>query len=138
MHEVAAPPGMGGRLAKISTEIVSLHKDFYGRGPTEAKTYAVNDTIVCLLKGGFTEIEKSLIADHKNSEVEDLRRSFQQTMGQQFTTVVEEALGRKVIGYLSQIHIDPDVAVEIFLLEPGEELLGAHHHGGDAGGAPGG
>ena len=47
-----------------------------------------------------------------------MRRSFQKAMEQQFKTVVEEATGRKVIAYMSQIHQNPDLAVEIFVLEP--------------------
>lgn len=117
----------GEQLAAISTGLVKLHAEYYGRGPTKAKTYAVNDTIFCMLIGGFTTIEKTLIADGKADEVESVRRSFQGTMKQRFTEVVEAALGRTVIGYMSQIHTDPDVAIEVFLLEPKEEaLLGQH------------
>ena len=127
MSEKAASHGMGARLAAISTGLVTLHKDYYGRGPTEAKTYAINDTIICILKGGFTSVEETLMADGKFDEVENLRRSFQATMKERFVSVVEAAIEREVIGYMSQIHSEPDVAVELFLLEPsGEKLNGEH------------
>jgi uncharacterized protein YbcI len=38
--------------------MVSLHRRFYGKGPTEAKTYAINDTVICILEGGFTTVER--------------------------------------------------------------------------------
>jgi uncharacterized protein YbcI len=81
--------------------MVSLHRRFYGKGPTKAKTYAVNDTVIC----------------------------FQRAMEEMFTAVVENALGRKVIAYMSQIHADPDMAVELFVLGPdpaAQDLTGEH------------
>ncbi len=127
MSEPHASNGQGERLAEISGGIVTLHKDYYGKGPTEAKTFAFDDSIVCVLKGGFTSVETTLLEDGKFAEVENLRRSFQRTMEERFTKVVEDAVNREVIAYMSQIHSTPDVAVEFFLLHPsGEPLSGAH------------
>lgn len=117
----------GTELAEITVAMVQLHRRFYGKGPTEAKTYAINDTILCMLRGGFTTVERTLIADGKLDEVEGIRRSFQKTMKGRFVDVVESTLGREVIGYMSQINTDPDVAIELFLLEPHhEKLIGEH------------
>jgi len=89
--------------------------------------FAFDDSIVCVLKGGFTSVETTLMADGKFAEVENLRRSFQRTMKERFTQVVEEAVDREVIVYMSQIHSSPDVAVEFFILHPsGERLSGMH------------
>jgi uncharacterized protein YbcI len=108
----------GETLAQISTGLVQLHSRFYGKGPTKAKTHLVNDTVISILRGGFTTVERTLIDQGNVDAVYDMRRSFQMAMEEQFTTVVEEATGRKVIAYMSQIHEDPDLAVEIFVLEP--------------------
>jgi uncharacterized protein YbcI len=117
----------GAMLADISRGLVHLHRRFYGKGPTKAKTYAVNDTIICMLKGGFTTVERTLIDDGRGEDVEKIRRSFQQAMEARFTGLVEEATGRTVIAYMSQVHIDPDMAVELFVLEPAVDgLLGRH------------
>ena len=75
----------GEQLAEISTGIVTLHKDYYGKGPTEAKTFAFDDSIVCVLRGGFTSVETTLMEDGKFAEVENLSRSFQRTMKERFT-----------------------------------------------------
>ena len=109
--------------------MVSLHRRFYGKGPTKAKTYLVDDTVICVLEGGFTTVERTLIAEHDVEAVLQVRRSFQAAMETHFTEVVESALGRKVIAYMSQIHADPDLAVELFVLEPAESedpIVGAH------------
>ena len=107
--------------------MVKLHSRFYGKGPTEAKTYAINDTILCMLRGGFTTVEETLMADGKRDDVERIRRSFQDTMKERFIEVIESTLERRVIAYMSQIHAQPDVAIELFLLEPhDEELIGKH------------
>jgi uncharacterized protein YbcI len=117
----------GQMLAEISRGLVHLHRRFYGKGPTKAKTYAVNDTIMCMLKGGFTTVERTLIDDGRSEDVERIRRSFQQSMKERFTDLVEEATGRTVIAYMSQVHTDPDMAVELFVLEPADEgLVGQH------------
>jgi uncharacterized protein YbcI len=120
-------PRLGVELAEVTKGMVSLHRRFYGKGPTEAKTYAIDDTVVCILHGGFTTVERTLIEEKDVEAVLRVRRSFQRAMERHFTAVVEEALGRKVIAYMSQIHEDPDLAVELFVLEPGEgKVVGEH------------
>ena len=117
----------GPELSAITVAMVKLHRRYYGKGPTEAKTYAINDTILCMLHGGFTTVERTLMADGKRDDVERIRRSFQDTMRERFIEVIEGTLERHVIGYMSQIHADPDVAIELFLLEPHAEKLLAEH-----------
>jgi uncharacterized protein YbcI len=108
-------------LAQISTGLVQLHSRYYGKGPTKAKTHMVNDTVICILKGGFTTVERTLLDTGEVESVYQMRRSFQQAMEDDFRRIVEEATGRKVIAYMSSIHVDPDLAVELFVLEPAEE-----------------
>jgi uncharacterized protein YbcI len=104
-------------LAAISEALVSLHREYYGKGPTKAKTFLVDDTVLCLLQGGFTVVEKTLIDDGRERAVHDIRRTFQAAMEERFTSVVEGALGREVIAYMSQVHSDPDISAELFVLE---------------------
>jgi uncharacterized protein YbcI len=78
----------------------------------------VNDTLISILEGGFTTVEATLIAEGKSDAVHDMRRSFQMAMEERFRAVVEKATCRKVIAYMSQIHTNPDMAVELFVLEP--------------------
>ena len=87
----------------------------------------LNDTVICLLEGGFTTVERTLIADGNSDAVHDIRRSFQMTMEKPFKDVVEGASDRRVLAYMSQIHTSPDIAVELFVLEPQEApVVGAH------------
>jgi uncharacterized protein YbcI len=116
-------------LAAISEKLVSLHREYYGKGPTRAKTFLVDDTILCLLKGGFTVVEKTLIENGRQEAVHDVRHSFQLAMEERFTNVVEDALGRRVIAYMSQVHSDPDISAEVFVLEPdadGHAIVAEH------------
>jgi uncharacterized protein YbcI len=117
----------GEMLASISRGLVQLHRQYYGKGPTKAKTYMVDDTIMCVLRGGFTTAERTLIDDGKAEAVHDIRRIFQKTMQGQFTAIVEQATRRKVIAYMSQVHSDPDMAVELFMLEPAQTSVVAEH-----------
>ena len=121
MDETRQDSTRGEVLAQISTGLVQLHRRYYGKGPTKAKTHMVNDTVICILRGGFTTVERTLIDQGNVDAVYDMRRSFQTVMEEQFTAIVEEATGRHVIAYMSQIHHNPDLAVEIFVLEPAVE-----------------
>jgi uncharacterized protein YbcI len=119
--------GIGERLAGITTGLVSLHRQFYGKGPTSAKTYLVDSTVICILRGGFTVVERTLIEQERADAVLDIRRTFQAAMETEFRGVVDRALDRGVEAYVSQAHTDPDFAIEIFVLEPGGEPVVAQH-----------
>ena len=106
----------GEALSAISDGLAHLHMRFFGRGPAKAKTIIVDDLVVCVLWEGFTTVELTLLGRGEKEAVEDFRRTFQSTMEPQFTEVVEQATGRQVRAYMSQVHVNPDVAVELFLL----------------------
>jgi uncharacterized protein YbcI len=76
--------------------------------------------VVSILRGGFTRVERTLLDTGQVESVYQMRRSFQQAMEHEFRMVVQEATGRSVIAYMSSINVDPDLAVELFLLEPVE------------------
>jgi len=118
-----ARPTRGDVLAHVTDALVRLHKEYYGKGPTKAKTFLVDDTLLCLLEGGFTVVEKTLIQSGRANAVHDVRHSFQSAMEQPFVKVVEAITGRKVRAYMSQVHTEPDIAAELFVLEPGTEPL---------------
>ena len=95
MADVQQSP-RGAMAAEISNGLVSLHHEFYGKGPSKAKTYLVDDTVLCVLNEGFTTVERTLINGGDSGAVHDIRRSFQSAMKEQFTAVVENATGRSV------------------------------------------
>jgi uncharacterized protein YbcI len=83
---------------------------------------------MCMLKGGFTTVERTLIDEDRSEDVERIRRSFQRAMEGRFTEVVEDATGRTVIAYMSQVHTNPDMAIEVFVLEAEADVVGAYEH----------
>jgi uncharacterized protein YbcI len=119
----------GEVLASISTGLVQLHSRYYGKGPTKAKTYLLDDTVICLLRGGFTRVERTLIAEGEGHAVHEIRRSFQKAMERQFREIIESATGRKVIAYMSQVHEDPEIALELFVLDATPELHAGERDG---------
>lgn len=124
-----APDPGGPVLATISNGLAHLHTQYYGKGPTRAKSYLVNDMVICVLREGFTTVERTLIDDDRPEAVHQIRRTFQMAMRDRFVGVVEDATGRKVTAYMSQVHVDPDIAVELFMLEPSTEdvvAIGEH------------
>jgi uncharacterized protein YbcI len=107
---------LGEMRAMISKEIVRLQAEYYGKGPTKAKTYIVDDLVVVVLEESFTRAEKTLAERGEREAIQHIRRRFQQAMADSFTSVVEQATGRKVRAFLSETDIEHDVSVETFLL----------------------
>ena len=117
----------GDMLTAISDGLVALLKEFYGRGPTRAKSYYEDDLVVCLLRGGFTRVEQTLLEGGRGSSVIQQRMDFQELMRQRFESVIESATGRHVIGFMSGNQQHPDMMCEVFILAP-TDLVDDHEH----------
>ena len=116
--EQSAPPLVGGRLlAEITNRIVAFMREHYGRGPIKAKTYVLDNLIVCVLSDGFTAIERTMMEGGQPDRVLEMRRDFQLLMKKRYSEMIEELTGRKVLAFLSQAHVDPDLTVEMFLMD---------------------
>jgi uncharacterized protein YbcI len=105
--------------------MVALLKEFYGRGPTRAKTYYQDDLVVCLLRGGFTRVEQTLLEGGRGDSVIQQRMDFQELMRKRFAAVIEDTTGRQVIGFMSGNQQDPDIMCEVFILAP-TDLVDEH------------
>jgi uncharacterized protein YbcI len=114
----SSPKTHGDVLTAISDGMVALLKEFYGRGPTRAKSYYEDDLVVCLLRGGFSRVEQTLLAGGRGSSVIQQRMDFQDLMRERFESVIEHATGRRVIGFMSGNQQDPDIMCEVFILAP--------------------
>jgi uncharacterized protein YbcI len=108
----------GKAAAAISNAIAGLHRSHYGRGPRRTRTVMGSDYVICFLEDVYTTVERTLIDAGRFDTVRATRNAFQDTMREAFSEAVEAALGRKVIGFLSQVHVDPDLSIETFILEP--------------------
>jgi uncharacterized protein YbcI len=106
-----------GLLADISNAMVGLKKEFYGKGPTKAKTYINDNYVFCVLQGGVTRNEETLLAAGQEHLVREFRLRFQEAMADATTEAIERLTGRKVVGYHSQIVFDPEHTFEIFVLD---------------------
>ena len=113
----------------MTVRIVRLYKEYYGKGPTRARTYYWRDLVVVVLRDGFTQLEQTLHDGGRGKVVLDVRAEFQELMKMNFKRVIEEELEREVIAFLSAAHHEPDISVEIFLLVPDTEAAG---HAADA------
>lgn len=122
-HEV--PQTHGDVLTAISDGMVALLKDFYGHGPARTKTYYQDDLVVCVLRGGFTRVEQTLIDGGRGAAVIQQRMQFQELMRDRFAEVIAGATGREVIGFMSGNQQDPDIMCEVFILAP-TDLLDGH------------
>jgi uncharacterized protein YbcI len=111
-------PRLGEISAQISTGAVQLLSEYTGRGPTKAHTILNKDSVTIILRNLLTKGERSLVAADKGDEVLRSRYAYQQVMRVDLSELVERAVDRKVIAFLSANHLDPDVAVEFFCSSP--------------------
>ena len=121
----STPQTHGDVLTAISDGMVALLKEFYGRGPSRAKSYYEDDLVVCLLRGGFSRVEQTLLEGGRGSSVIRQRIEFQDLMRERFEAVIADATGRQVIGFMSGNQQDPDIMCEVFILAP-TDLVDAH------------
>ena len=98
--------------------MVALLKEFYGRGPTRTKSYYSDDLVVCVLRGGYSRVEDTLLHGGRGAAVIQQRMEFQDVMRARFEKVIEDATGRRVIGFMSGNQQRPDMMCEVFILAP--------------------
>jgi uncharacterized protein YbcI len=108
----------GEELAEVTNGIVGLFAEYYGRGPTRAKSYLLDDTyVVTVLRDTMTTVERTLADVGHGDQVRSVRLTFQEAMAGSFKGIVESAFGRRVVSYHSQLLIDADIGFEMFVLE---------------------
>ena len=118
MDERVNGAGDRGKLAaSISNAVVGIHRQYFGRGASRTRTVMGADYVICFLEDIYTPVERTLIDAGRFPAVQEMRKAFQDTMEDKFSAAVAELTGRKVIGFLSQVHVDPDLAVETFILD---------------------
>ena len=108
----------GQLSAAISNSVVQCIREYTGRGATKARTAIANDMIVTRMEDTLTKGERSLADSGKGDMVTEIRRCFQMTMRDELVGRVEQLTGRRVIAFMSDNHIEPDMAVEVFVLAP--------------------
>jgi len=101
----------------LSNAMTKLHRDYYGRGPGAVRTVIGHDHAMCILEDIYTPVERTLLDGGEMEAVKQTRLAFQRTMEGRFTEAVETILGRKVHAFLSQVSLEPDISVEVFVLE---------------------
>ena len=121
----AGEMGHGDVLTAVSDGMVALLKEFYGRGPTRAKSYFQDDLVVCVLRGGFSKVEETLLAGGRGPAVIQQRMEFQELMRERFSDVITGVTRRPVIGFMSGNQQGPDLMCEVFILGP-SDLLDDH------------
>jgi uncharacterized protein YbcI len=120
------PLAGGHLLTAISQAIVAILREHYGRGPMKAKTYINDDLVVVVMRGsGFTPLEQTMMDDDGADRVVAMRHEFQRMMTQRYKQTIEALTGRNVLAFLSQAHVDPDVTLEVFLMDGPLEGFGA-------------
>jgi uncharacterized protein YbcI len=114
----------GEQLAAVSNAIVGIFSEFYGRGPTKAKSYVFDDNLLCVLEDFLTTVERTLVDNGQEQLVRAVRLRFQDTVQDRLKDAVQEITGRPVLAYNSQVTFHPAVGFEIFVLGNSREDRG--------------
>jgi uncharacterized protein YbcI len=106
-------------LAAVTDAMIALHERYHHREPVTAKTLMLGgDLIACVMGGVYTDVEKTMIELQHTTIVQETRSVFQEAMKQRFITEVERLSGRKVMAFISNHHVGPDIEIELFMLAP--------------------
>jgi uncharacterized protein YbcI len=103
--------------AALTSAIVGIHTTHLGRGPTSASTFHNDNVVAVIMREVMTPVEKNLSRSGNGQAVSNMRHLYQQTMEIDFTAAVERLTGCKVMAFISGNHVDPDIAVELFILD---------------------
>ena len=106
----------GKALVELSNAMVALHRENFGRGPGAARSFLAGEMVVCALSDIYTAAERTLIDAGEAEHVRRTRTLHQEALEGEYKASVERVLGRSVLAFLSAVHVDPDMAVEVFLL----------------------
>jgi len=109
--------GGGDMLARLSDEMVRAKKQFFGKGPEQAKSYMLDDMLFVVMRGGLTTAEETMLRFGRQNMVRQFRQLFENEMTEVLTGLVEQTTGRRVVNYQSQIMFDPDIIVEMFAFD---------------------
>jgi uncharacterized protein YbcI len=115
----------GALRSAVSQAIVRIHAEHYGKGATQAKTYAWDNLLVTVLRDVLTVAERTLVEVGRAETVREVRTTFQSTMEQTFCAAVERLTGRRVLSFMSQVDPVNGLGVEVFVLEPLDDGPGA-------------
>jgi uncharacterized protein YbcI len=122
MSEQAEPASVqltGGELnAAVTREVVRIHTAAIGRGPKKSYSFHSGDTLVTVLLEVLTRAEQNLVAYGEGNAVLAMRRLSQRAMAEEMKAAVARLTGRRVLAFMSDNHLDPDMAVQVFILEP--------------------
>lgn len=106
----------GEELSQAAAAVVSLKAEFYGRGPEEAKAFLNDNLLVIVLRGGFLDVEETLIERGRADVVRDLRTTWEAEVTTDITAAIERATGYQVADYHSQVLVATRTVVELFIL----------------------
>jgi uncharacterized protein YbcI len=117
--EQTAAPLSGGELnAAVTRELVRIHTAAIGRGPRKSYSFHSGDTLITVMLGVLTRAEQTLVSFDEGDAVLAMRRLSQRAMAEEMTAAVARLTGRKVLACMSDNHLDPDMAVQVFVLQP--------------------
>ena len=108
-------------LAAVTEAMVAFHERYHHRKPVTAKTLLLGgELLVCVLGGVYTDVEKTMIELQRAPIVHETRSAFQNAMEHRFVGAIERLSGRKVLTFMSDHHVGPDIEIELFMLTPND------------------
>ncbi|MDO8188521.1 DUF2294 domain-containing protein [Conexibacter sp. JD483] len=113
-------------LSRISNEMVRMMKEYFGRGPTRAKSYMLDDLLVVVMRDGMTTAERTMLEFGRSDVVRQFRQEFENAMADKLIGAIEQLTGRTVVTYQSQVMFEPNTLVELFLFDEPVADAGVH------------
>lgn len=111
-------PLSGGELnAAVTREVIRVQSENHGRGPKKAFSFHNGNVLTTVLEDLLTPAELRLAGNGESDAVLQMRRLYQKSMAPELKRSIEEITGCKVTALMSDNHLEPDMAVEVFILD---------------------
>lgn len=122
--------------SRISNRLAALHAHWYGKGPLAARTYvAGDDVVVAVLEESFTPAEQALVDRGEGGGIQEARRLLRRVTADDFAAAIEQATGRRVRSYISELDLAEGVSIEVFLLGAPLENMSGFEQAGESSGS---
>jgi len=112
-------------MSRISNEMVQAQKKYFGRGPTQAKSYMLDDFLLVVMRGGMTTAERTMLGFGRQDLVRSFRQELENELAESVIDTMQTLTGRTIVNREAQILFDPHIVIEMFFFETEGAAAGA-------------
>lgn len=108
----------GAAAMAICNAITAALKRSSGKGPTRVKAYSTHDDVAVVVEDMLTTLERTLVEDGHEQLVSEARQVLTGRVANECRATIEQATGRRVVGWQTEVDPSADRAFTLIQLQP--------------------